>query len=133
MFFAEASVRLSRLFDDLLLYAHKHRLSAENSKIYGVFPAGKGKVEVIANLTVHNRATESNDIVYLQMPEGGKIATTTYTGSYGGIAKAHEVLQQYIIDRSLKKIALSYEKFYGDQLPFNDSGDVKVEVCYPVF
>ena len=130
---AEAPAALNQLFDDLLRYAHTHRLSTASSKISGIFPVGKGQAEVIANLPVHNKAPESDGIVYLQMPEGGKIVTTIYTGLYSDIGKAHKALQQYIRDKSLKKIALSYEKFYGDQLPVSDSGNVKVELCYPVF
>ena len=130
---AEASATLKRLFDDLLQYTHTHRLSTASSKIYGIFPAEKDQAEVIANLPVHNQAPESNGVVYLKMPEGGKIVTTIYSGSYSGIGKAHKALQQYIRDKSLSRIALSYEKFDGDRLPVSDSGNVKVEVCYPVF
>lgn len=91
----------------MICYCMRIRLSTESSKIYGIFPFGKDLAEVIANVTVHNKAIKSDGIVYLQMPEGGKVVTTIYNGSYGCIIKAHKALQQYIIDKSLKRVALS--------------------------
>ncbi|HTN08551.1 SRPBCC family protein [Agriterribacter sp.] len=128
-----APARLEQLFDDLLLYAHTYRPAIESSRILGVFPVGKDSAEVIANIPVHHKAPEKNGIMYLRMPEGGKIVTTMYKGLYRNIGKAHKALQQYISDRSLKKIALSYEKYFTATLPVNDSAEVKVQVCYPVF
>lgn len=109
-------------------------LSARGTqKFWAYFLIDANRVEVIANLPVRHKAPESNGIICLEMPQGGKILTAMYTGPYGNIRKVHKSLQQYIRDKSLRKIALSYEKFFSDPLPANDSTIVKVQVCYPVF
>lgn len=129
-----AFVKLQQLFDNLYQYAHSYSIGTGSTKILGVFPIDANRVEVIANLpVVRHKAPENNGIIYLEMPQGGKILTAMYTGPYGNIRKVHKSLQQYIRDKSLRKIALSYEKFFSDPLPANDSAIVKVQVCYPVF
>ena len=83
------------------------------------------------NEKIHEKGKIENNLTSLKQYIENPLL---YNGSYSGIIRAHKALQQYIIiDKSLKKIALSYEKFDGDRLPPNDSGDVKVEICYPVF
>ena len=72
-------------------------------------------------------------INYLSMPASGRMLTAHYKGPYSKLNQVYTVMEKYIRDNTLQKVAICYEKYYTHPQSNEDSLHMEIEVLYPIF
>lgn len=125
---------LSKLYSDIYEYAIRQNipLNRQGPRLANFSQSGQDSVRVFAGIPVHKRGKKENDINYLNMPASGKMLVAHYKGPYTKLNQVHIILDKYIRDNVLQKVAISYEKYYTQPLTNEDSLHMVIDVLYPI-
>lgn len=125
---------LSALYSDIYEYAIRQNIpiNRQGPRLANFSPTGLDSVRVFAGIPVHKRGKKEKDINYLNMPASGKMLVAHYKGPYTKLNQVYIVLEKYIRDNVLQKVAISYEKYYTYPLTNEDSLHMVIEVLYPI-
>ena len=88
------------------------------------------KTDLMVAVPVKEKA-ELEGFEYLSMP-AGKLLQVDYIGNYDGIGKAHEAIDQYIVDNNLEKGYPIIEQYLSDPAQEPDSSKWLTKIYYPV-
>jgi hypothetical protein len=113
------------------------------SYVYTAFtPVSKDTTEVAVGLSVHSLGPEEEGIKFLELPAAGRLLVGSYTGSYSQMGELYRVMDQYMGDKRLRKVAMPMEKrpfpsgangICGNSGMPKDSQDERLELAYPIY
>ena len=126
---------LSKLYSAIYEYAIRQHIPVyrEGPRLANFSPAGSDSVRVFAGVPVHKRGKVETGINYLSMPASGRMLTAHYKGPYSKLNQVYTVMEKYIRDNTLQKVAICYEKYYTHPQSNEDSLHMEIEVLYPIF
>jgi len=124
--------KLEKTFGELNEYIKSNNLTVTHKKIAFIQYRNKDTLQVMAGVPVNKEADKQEHLYYQRMPKG-RMLIGRYEGRYSELHKLYAAMSQYIIDYSLKPVALSYEKYLSDQPPASTESHVVIDVYFPIF
>ena len=129
----DAHITLQGLYSDLHQYILSNNINSNGQRMAGFVTMENYKMKVTAGVPVNKKVPEKNGISYLRMPASGRMLVGKFEGAYQNINQLYNAMDRYIADKSLRKVALSYEKYLTDPQSSLDSLHMKIEVYFPIY
>jgi hypothetical protein len=115
-----------RLLDKLHGSASGHRISGDAAYSYSSYrEIGSDSVEVAVGLPVHGRGYGTGSARFLELPAGGRLLVGKYKGHYSSMRALYKVMDRYMAEKGLKKVAAPLEKYA--------EGSDEYELCFPIY
>ena len=122
---------LRNLYTDLNQYLQENKMN-HAERMAGFNLRENDSVEIMAGITVERKEPEKNGIAYMQMPRG-RMLVGDYQGPYDKISQLYIAMNQYLVDKELKRVAMIYEKYFTDPHSKEDSAHMKIKIYYPIY
>lgn len=134
----KVSSKKDRIMTLLGLYQELHEFGKLNRIDLGQTPMASfnllvsDSILISAGIPVSQKGPVKKGVAYLSMPKMGRIVKGSYEGPYPGIKRLYAAMEKFIFDKRLQKIALPYEKYISGPPSLTDSGNVRINLCFPV-
>jgi effector-binding domain-containing protein len=122
---------LHNLYADLYKYLQENNME-HAQRMAGFITGENDSVEIMAGITVEKKEPVKNGIRYMEMPRG-RMLVGEYQGPYNKISQLYMVMNQYLEDKELKRVAMIYEKYFTDPHSKEDSAHMKIKIYCPIY
>lgn len=90
-------------------------------------------LDLMMGIPVNKSSAPAGNVSCMRLTPNGRMVTTYYKGSFSGRAAVYKAHQRYISDHFLRPAAVGFEKYLNNSMPVNDSSQVEILLCSPVF
>lgn len=126
---------LARTYHELFQYAIENNIPLGDNTPrlanFGLF--NKDSIRLMICIPVPRTGKLKNGIIYMKMPQQGRVLVGTYNGAYAHLDQLRKAMEKYIADKELRKAGPDYEKYLSNPVSPRDSLDMNIEICYPIY
>lgn len=132
---AQKKTAFKNLFESLIQRATEKDLGYNGVRIFYASPYGNDSIHLFTSIGI----THTQDVGFTgeytlkKMPNGGKLLSAYYQGSFGNVQHAVDALDQFEADNSMTKMAIPFIKLITEGNEFDDSQIIQAKAYYPVF
>ncbi len=131
----DISVATNDMYTELIDFANKRKADYRGVRLYHAERSGGDSITVSAAIGINKKIGEtgSNDIYIKQMPYQHNLLAVNYTGTLSSVQHVYAALDRYREDHEKTSMAIPFAKIISEGKSFNDTQQVHMLVCMPVY
>jgi hypothetical protein len=87
----------------------------------------------VVGIPVSSRRPEKGGIQFLKLPAQGRLLVGSYEGPDSIMSRLYQAMDKYVLDKELKKVAVSFEKKHRKFFEVDEPGRSVHELVYPIY
>ncbi len=127
--FVTAKVMMAQL----QTYVKAHNIKQLQPVIAQYIPKGTDSTQVNVGLFVNQEVSAGHAVVFVKMPEHGKLLAVNYKGRFSERAKVYAAMQKYFTDHAYQSAILPFETYLNNKLPDADTDQVNIQINFSTF
>jgi effector-binding domain-containing protein len=120
------------LYQQLHEFGKLNRIDVSQIPMASFSPTENDSIRISAGIPVSQKGPVKKGIAYLSMPKMGRMVKGTYEGPYSGLKRLYHAMEKFMSDKGLQKISLPYEKYVSGPPSLTDSGNIRINLCFPI-